>query len=142
MAKTKRLTGEVYWKLHDLLEEGEKKVKEYGEWARKKCRELKLLPDVTDFVQGVVWNEPLRQGDAEQHRTQVANIEDEAAITRALELQRDVDEINQRIDKLVRRIAMAAKVRPEQVNVKAGTINMEPEDPDTEDIELELPPDE
>jgi hypothetical protein len=37
---------------------------------------------------------------------------------------------------------MAAKVRPEQVNVKAGTINMEPEDPDTEDIELELPPDE
>lgn len=72
----------------------------------------------------------------------MANIEDEAAITRALELQRDVDEINQRIDKLVRKIAMAARVRPEQVNVKAGTITMEPEDPDTEDLELELPPDE
>jgi hypothetical protein len=137
MAKKKRLTGEAYWKLHDLLEEGEKKVKEYGEWARKKCRELKLLPDVTDFVQGVVWNEPLRQGDAEQRRFQVKLIEDEAVIEEALKKQAEVDEINDKISALVRKIAMAAHVRPEQVNVKAGEIMMD-EDPEVEDLDLKL----
>jgi len=138
MAKTKRLTGEAYWKLHDLLEQGEKKIKEYGEWARKECRRLKLLPDVADLVAGVVWNEPLRQGDNEQQRTQVALIEDEAVIETALKKQAEVDVINDEIAKVVRKIAMAAKVRPEQVNVKAGTITMENEDPEVEDFELQL----
>ena len=142
MVKKKRLTGETYWRLHDLLEKGEKLVKAYGEWARKKCRELKLLPDVTDFVQGVVWNEPLRPGDTQQHRVQMRLVENETIIEEASKKQGEVDELNQKIDALVRKIAMAAKVRPDQVNVKAGEITMESDDPEIEDIELTLSADE
>ena len=139
MAKKKRLTGVAYWRLHDLLVEGDKRVKEYGEWARKKCRELKLLPDVTDFVQGVIWHEPLRQNDPEQHRVQVANIENEDVLEEALKKHREVNEINVQIDALVRQVALQADVRPEQVNAKTGMITMM-EDPDVEDITVDLPP--
>lgn len=138
MAKRKRLTGDAYWRLHDIMEEGEQKVKEYGEWARKECRRLKLIPDVADLVQGVVWNEPLRQGDQNQQRHQVALIEDEKVIEEALKKQAEVDEINKKISSIVRKIAMAAKVRPEQVKAREGEIVMDLEDPEVEDIDLKL----
>lgn len=138
MAKRKRLTGEVYWKLHDLLEEGERKVTAYGEWARKECRRLKLIPDVTDLVQGVVWNEPLQPSNKEQQRHQVSLIEDEKVIEEALKKQAEVDEINKKIAGLVRKIAMAARVRPEQVKAREGEIVMDIEDSDVEDLELKL----
>jgi hypothetical protein len=142
MARRKRLTGEAYWKLHDLLEEGDQKVKEYGVWARKECRRLNLLPDVADLLQGVVWNEPLRQDDPTHQRHQVALIDDETVIEEAVRRQADVDVINAKIDALIRKIAMAANVRPEQVKPREGEIIMEPEDPEVEDLELQLQPDE
>jgi hypothetical protein len=137
MAKKKRLTGEAYWRLQDLLEEGDAKVKEYGEWARKECRRLKLLPDVTDFVQGVVWSEPLNSADKTQRRRQVQNVEDEDVIAEALRRHAEIDEINRKIDAVVRKIAMAAGVRADQVNARKGEIDLDLA-PDVEDLDLKL----
>lgn len=137
--KMKRITGEAYWRIHDLMKEGEKKVEEYGVWARKECRRLKLLPDVTDFLQGVVWSEPERPGDLTQHRVQVQNIEDEKVIAEALRLNAEVTEINRKIAAIVKHVAMAAGVRMDQVNAKTGMIKMDPETPDIEDIKIDLP---
>ena len=134
--KTKRLSGEAYWRLQDLLEDGDKKIKEYGEWARKKCRELKLLPDVTDFLQGVVWNEPENQRAPSPTRRQIANIEDEAAIEEAVRRQKEIDEINEKINALIKKVATAARVRRDQVNPRTGVITCDAED--VEQIEVDL----
>lgn len=139
MIKKKRLTGEAYWRLYDLQEEGEKTIKQFGEWARKKCRELDLLPDVTDFLLGVVFDEPVDPSNPAKFRRQVKNIEDEAALARAAEFQAELDVINDKRSKLIRQIAMAAKVRPDQIDARNGVINFSPPDEEIEDLELTLP---
>jgi hypothetical protein len=136
----KRLKGTAYWKLQDLMAEGEKLVKDYGEWAREECRRLNLLPDVTDFVIGVIWNIPESMVTPETPRQQVKLIEDEDVIKKALEKQRDVDKFNDKIARVTRAIAVTVGVRADQVNPRTGIITIKaPED--VEDVEVDLPDD-
>jgi hypothetical protein len=137
MTRKKRLTGEAYWKLHDLLEEGEQAVKSYNKWAHGECRKLKLIPDVTDFVQGVVWDKPFHPNDKTQRRKQVQNIEQEDVIEEAIRRHGKIDQLNKEIDAVIRKIAMAAGVRADQVDARRGEIDLG-SSPDAEDLDLKL----
>ena len=38
MANKRRLSGEMYWKMRAILEEGEKKINEYQKWMRMRTQ--------------------------------------------------------------------------------------------------------
>jgi hypothetical protein len=137
MAVTKRITGEAYWKLHDLLAEGEKKLKAYGEWARKECRRLKLIPDVTDLLQGVVYDEPADPNNPGKIRKQVALVTDERVIAEAIEKSREIDKLNARMAAIVKQIAMKMNVRIDQVNAKKGEVTLEEDGVEYEEVKLD-----
>jgi len=120
--KSRRLSGEAYWRLQSLLEKGEKKVQEYQRWAREECRKLQLIPDLADLVAGVYYDNPMPRSEKDPPRKPLNLISAPEVIGEANQREIEISEINAELNKLVRQIAMKLNIWPDRIDPRTGEI--------------------
>ena len=134
--KQRRIKGEHYWTLQNMLKELKKLNKELTEWQQEQAAELEVYPDQINWAIGAIYDPLTEIEDGRVVRGKIISRIPYELLQESKEKTKAIEEQDAAIVEYREEIANKLDTWPNMIDFKTGEINVKeysPVDPDEEE---------